>query len=212
MELDTTITLLLNGSQNVYIDTFVMLATKAWIWMGLYAAMLYVIFREHDMRNFLAILAGLLLCVLIADQVSSGIVKPLVARFRPSHSPEIAHLVDVVNGYRGGRYGFFSSHASNTMAIAVFLSKVLRNKSVTLTLLTWSLLNCWTRLYLGVHYLSDILTGLVFGAFVGFTLYTIYRRFIAVSTHRCSPTILNIIPCTFLITLIVIAIPWKLCF
>ena len=142
MDYDTLLTLFFNGSENVYLDGFVMLATKAWIWIGLYIAILYVVFRTHDMQRFLGVLFGILLCVLIADQVSSGIVKPLVARYRPTHSPEIMHLTDIVCGYRGGMYGFFSSHASNTMAIATFLSLIFRKRSITFTLLTCSLLNC----------------------------------------------------------------------
>ena len=211
MDYDSLLTLFFNGSENVYLDGFAMLATKAWIWIGLYITILYVVFRTHDMRRFLGILFGILLCVLIADQVSSGIVKPIVARYRPTHSPEIMHLTDVVCGYRGGMYGFFSSHASNTMAIATFLSLVFRKKNITFTLLAWSLLNCWTRLYLGVHYCSDILVGILFGCLTGSVIYFLYHIFVAkrirqqYTTEEVSP-----IATAFLLTLIVLAVPWRL--
>ena len=188
-----------------------MLATKAWIWIGLYIAILYVVFRTHDMQRFLGILFGILLCVLIADQVSSGIVKPLVARYRPTHSPEIMHLTDIVCGYRGGMYGFFSSHASNTMAIATFLSLIFRKRSITFTLLAWSLLNCWTRLYLGVHYCSDILVGILFGCFTGSVIYILYYFFVIKQTRQQYTTKeVSLIPTAFCLTLIILAVPWKL--
>ena len=212
MDYDTLLTLFFNGSENVYLDGFVMLATKAWIWIGLYIAILYVVFRTHDMQRFLGILFGILLCVLIADQVSSGIVKPLVARYRPTHSPEIMHLTDIVCGYRGGMYGFFSSHASNTMAIATFLSLIFRKRSITFTLLAWSLLNCWTRLYLGVHYCSDILVGILFGCFTGSVIYILYYFFVIKQTRQQYTTKeVSLIPTAFCLTLIILAVPWKLC-
>ena len=211
MDYDTLLTLFFNGSENVYLDGFVMLATKAWIWIGLYIAILYVVFRTHDMQRFLGILFGILLCVLIADQVSSGIVKPLVARYRPTHSPEIMHLTDIVCGYRGGMYGFFSSHASNTMAIATFLSLIFRKRSITFTLLAWSLLNCWTRLYLGVHYCSDILVGILFGCFTGSVIYILYYFFVIKQTRQQYTTKgVSLIPTAFCLTLIILAVPWKL--
>ena len=211
MDYDTLLTLFFNGSENVYLDGFVMLATKAWIWIGLYIAILYVVFSTHDMQRFLGILFGILLCVLIADQVSSGIVKPLVARYRPTHSPEIMHLTDIVCGYRGGMYGFFSSHASNTMAIATFLSLIFRKRSITFTLLAWSLLNCWTRLYLGVHYCSDILVGILFGCFTGSVIYILYYFFVIKQTRQQYTTKeVSLIPTAFCLTLIILAVPWKL--
>ena len=84
-------------------------------------------------------------------------------------------LVDTVDGYRGGKYGFFSAHAANTFSIAVFFSLLMRSRLVTLLLVGWSLTNCWTRLYLGVHYPLDILCGLLWGGSVGTGIYFLYR-------------------------------------
>ena len=81
------------------------------------------------------------------------------------------YLVDVVKGYRGGSYGFFSSHAANTMAVATFLTFTIRNKCLSLWLLSWNLLNCWTRVYLGVHYVGDLIVGCIWGIIVGWSMY-----------------------------------------
>ena len=102
-------------------------------------------------------------------------MKPLVARLRPTHDPEIGLLVDVVDGYRGGQYGFFSAHAANTFSIAIFFSLLVRSNILSLMLILWSLTNAWTRIYLGVHYPGDILCGLLWGGIVGLFIYWIYN-------------------------------------
>ena len=104
------------------------------------------------------------------------IVKPLVARWRPTHDPQIGMLVDTVDNYRGGNYGFFSAHACNTFSIALFLSLLMRRRLLVITLICFSLVNCWTRLYLGVHYPGDIMVGLIWGTIVGYSVYRLYCR------------------------------------
>jgi undecaprenyl-diphosphatase len=116
------------------------------------------------------------LCVFLAGGLDDMLVKPTVARWRPTHDPEIGSLVDVANGYRGGNYGFFSAHAANTFSIAVFFSLLIRQRMLTFFLVGWSLLNCYTRLYLGVHYPGDITIGLLWGGFVGWFVHWLYCR------------------------------------
>lgn len=211
--MDTAITLFFNGSDNLYLNGVAMLATKAWMWIPFYIALLYVLVREHNFRQLMFIIGGLLLCVLIADQVASGICKPLVARLRPSHEPSLHEVIDVVEGYRSGSYGFFSSHASNTASIAVYLALFFRKRLTVVTLAAWCLLNCWTRLYLGVHYFGDILVGLLFGALVGATLYYVVRhRFLRDEELHYSASRLSVITSVFLLTLVVITLPIKLFF
>jgi undecaprenyl-diphosphatase len=103
-------------------------------------------------------------------------VKPLVGRWRPTHDPVIGTMVDVVDGYRGGRYGFFSAHAANTFSIAVFFCWLIRSRILSIALVIWSFTNCWTRLYLGVHFPGDILVGLLWGGTVGTAVYFLHYR------------------------------------
>lgn len=209
--MDTAITLFFNGSENLYLDGVAMLGTKAWIWVPLYLAVIYAVVREHDLKHILWIFLGIALCVLLSDQISSTFVKPMVARFRPTHEPEIMNLVDVVNNYRGGKYGFFSSHASNTMAIATYLSLIFRQRHTTIVLVLWSLFNCWTRLYLGVHYFGDIMVGLLVGMLIGSFVYWLFTlKMKDKERAHYSFTRLSVITYGFLFTLIIISIPWKL--
>ena len=169
----------LNGSDSVFLDYVFMTLTNARTWIPLYLALFYVVLKTNrGLREVLLVLASAGLCVLLAGTIDDTIVKPLVARWRPTHDPEIGALVDVVNGYRGGNYGFFSAHAANTFSIALFFSLLMRRRLLVIALVCYSLVNCWTRLYLGVHYPGDITVGLLWGALVGWSVYRFfYCRF-----------------------------------
>ncbi len=175
IELDKQLLLALNGSDSLFLDGLVMTLTKATTWIPLYLSLLYMVIKNNDtkQRIFLVIAcAGL--CVLLAGTLNDSFVKPFVARWRPTHDLEIGMLVDTVNGYRGGNYGFFSSHACNTFSIALFFSLLTRSRALSFFLIGWSLVNCWTRLYLGVHFPGDILVGLLWGAVVGGIVFIFY--------------------------------------
>ena len=148
---DQALTLSLNGSPSLYADGVALTATQTMTWIPLVIVLFYVIVRNNELYGIGLTVLGVALCILLADQMSSSVCKPLVARYRPAQNPQIMYMVDTVNGYRGGLYGFFSSHAANTMAVSVFLALVARHRPLTLVLLSWAVLNGWSRIYLGVH-------------------------------------------------------------
>ena len=177
IDLDRWLLLAVNGSTSLYIDGLVKTLTTAATWIPLYIALFYMVMKNNNSVAKIAFIVGCAgLCYLFAGALDDGIVKPMVARWRPTHDPVIGWQVDVVNGYRGGNYGFFSAHASNTFSLAVFFSLLVRSRLLTTALVAWSLLNCWTRLYLGVHFPGDILVGLLWGGIVGSAVYYFYRR------------------------------------
>jgi undecaprenyl-diphosphatase len=116
-----------------------------------------------------------------ADFIASGILKDLVARPRPSRVPELEGVLHLVNGYKSGRYGFVSSHAANTMAVALLFSMIWRKKITTCGLMLWVAANCYSRMYLGVHYPLDILGGLIVGVLVALGAYVLLRSLGVVS-------------------------------
>ena len=176
IQMDKQLLLVINGSDSLFVDYLAKTLTTAATWIPLYVSLFYVVVKNNDnFRRIICILACAGLCVLFAGTVDDLLVKPLVARLRPTHDFQIGMLVDTVDGYRGGKYGFFSAHAANTFSIAVFFSLLTRSRLVTLLLVGWSLTNCWTRLYLGVHYPLDILCGLLWGGSVGTGIYFLYR-------------------------------------
>ena len=174
---DKELLLWFNGSNSLFLVSLIMTLTNAKTWIPLYLALFYVVVKSNtNVRDVLFVLAGAGLCVLLAGTIDDTIVKPLVARWRPGRDPEIGMLVDTVDGYRGGKYGFFSAHACNTFSLAIFLSLLMRQRLLTIALVSWSLINCYTRLYLGVHYPGDITVGLIWGGLVGFCVYKGYCR------------------------------------
>lgn len=177
IHLDKELLLLLNGSDSLFMDSLIMTLTNAKTWIPLYLSLFYVVLKSNaTVKDILLVLAAAGACVLLAGTIDDTIVKPLVARWRPGHDPEIGMLVDTVDGYRGGKYGFFSAHASNTFSIAVFFSLLMRQRLFTVFMVSYSLINCYTRMYLGVHYPGDITVGLLWGGLVGWGVYKGYCR------------------------------------
>ena len=177
IHLDKELLLWLNGSDSLFMDSLIMTLTNAKTWIPLYLSLFYVVLKSNaTVKDILLVLAAAGTCVLLAGTIDDTIVKPLVARWRPGHDPEIGMLVDTVDGYRGGKYGFFSAHASNTFSIAVFFSLLMRQRLFTVFMVSYSLINCYTRMYLGVHYPGDITVGLLWGGLVGWGVYKGYCR------------------------------------
>lgn len=173
IELDKEILLFLNGLHNSFFDGFMYWISDRWIWIPMYAALLYpIIVRKKQGTVLVAVCIAL--CVLFADQFASGFCKPFFERLRPSHDPAIMDMVHIVKGNRSGLYGFISSHAANTFAVAVFTICLFRKWMEAVPVVLWALLNSYSRIYLGVHFPLDIIMGALAGTVVGFACYGIY--------------------------------------
>ena len=173
--MDQELLLQYNGSDSLFWDGFMWIATNMLTWIPLAIGLLYVIFKNNKWKESLLIIVLLALVITFSDQISSGFCKPYFARFRPTQDPELMYQIDIVNGYRGGIYGFISSHAANTFGIAIFLSLIIRSWSLGIVLTVWAILNAYSRIYLGVHYPGDILFGTLTGLSVGILMYLLYN-------------------------------------
>lgn len=175
IQFDQELLLNMNGSNSLFWDGFMWIATQTNTWIPVAIALLYVIFKNNKIKEALLLIGLIALVITLADQISSGFCKPFFARFRPTQDPELMYQIDIVNGYRGGRYGFISSHAANTFGVAIFLSLVIRNSGLGAVLFVWAALNAYSRIYLGVHYPGDIFFGTLVGLCVGVCIYLLYR-------------------------------------
>lgn len=170
---DQRLLLALNGSESTYVDNIFMMVTKTGTWIPLLLVLLYILLKNRPWREVLLVVAAMALLILITDRFSSGFCKPFFHRFRPSHEPLLEGLVDLVEGRRGGLYGFISSHAANTFGLCAFLALYFRRRLTTLTLLLWACLSSYSRIYLGLHYPGDILCGALFGLLAGGAVYAV---------------------------------------
>jgi len=149
--------------------------TDTLIWLPLYASILYVIIKQQGQKSWITILF-IILMVVLCDQISSQIFKDGFQRLRPSQNPLLEGLVHLVNGRKGGLYGFVSSHATNSFGLAMFSSLLFRYKPLTIVIFIWALINSYSRIYLGLHYPGDILGGGLLGIGVAVLVYQIYLR------------------------------------
>ena len=177
VDIDRTLLAFFNGSESLYVDNLAVALTSGFTWIPLYMSLLYVVIKNSEtMKQIMLVIGCVCLCIILSDGLADFIMKPMVGRFRPSQDPLLKYAVDVVNGTRGTLYGFFSAHASNTFCIAVFFSLLVRNSKFVTAMIAWSLVNCWTRMYLGLHYPGDILAGLLWGGMVGAFVYFVYIK------------------------------------
>lgn len=165
MNIDAQIVLWINGHYAEWLDQVMWVISRANTWIALYVLLVgLIVYHYRNWKSVLFILIGFGIAVGLSDYTCSGILKPLVCRPRPTHDPALEGMLHLVNGYTGGLYGFCSSHAANTMSVGLLFSLLYRNKIATAGLMTWVALNCYSRMYLGAHYPTDILCGLLIGS------------------------------------------------
>ena len=164
---DEAVFLALNGAHCAYADSTMWLFTGRWAYVLPVLALLYLSFRCGWKRGVMMLLA-VALTILLSDQIASSLIKPLVCRLRPSHAEHI--VAYVLNGHRGGMYGFVSSHAANSFGVAVLLILLSRNRLLAACMLLWAAVVSYSRIYLGVHYPGDIFCGALVGVAMAFVV------------------------------------------
>lgn len=165
----------LNGSDSSYLDSFMWLYSGKVVWLPLAVFIMTVLIYKKNWREYLLIFLSIALVITLCDQFASNVCKPFFSRLRPTHHPDFMDQVKIVFDYRGGKYGFISSHAANAFGFATFMSLLFRYKFFTCSIFTWSILTAYTRIYLGVHFISDIICGMLTGLFLGYLVYIVYR-------------------------------------
>ena len=201
-QLDKQLFLFINGLHHPFMDNLMWYISLKYTWILLYAALIFLLYKLFGIKHFWKIVLGIIISVALADQFASGFCKPFFERFRPSHSPEIQNLVYIMRDYKGGKYGFISSHASTSFALAFFvflsLKRFVKYKWARImrpAWLLWAALVSYSRVYLGVHYVGDILAGATAGIMIAwfvFWIYTLIEKRFYVPLQKTSDSFLEI--------------------
>jgi undecaprenyl-diphosphatase len=174
--LDQALFLKLNGLHHPWLDQLMYYMSEELFWVPVYLLFLWLIAKTYNWKIMLWSLLGVAVVVTLGDRISVELFKNVFERYRPSRNLEIGPMAHIVNDYRGGLYGFVSSHATNYFGIATFVALLLMQKYgwQTMWILLWAGLIAYTRIYLGVHYPADIAVGGLLGVGIGFVVYKLF--------------------------------------
>ena len=167
----------IGGNHSLFADSFMSVLTTPYTWIPFYLALFIMVIKNNETtRHIIFILFMVFMSILFSGILDDMVIKPHYARLRPFADTGVAPLLSIVPGVNDSGFSFFSAHAANTMAVAVFMSLMVRSRLFTLVTMLWAFVNGYSRIYLCAHYPSDVLAGLLWGAFIGLIVYLIYRK------------------------------------
>jgi undecaprenyl-diphosphatase len=175
IDFDKSLLVCINSFKSDFFDDFFFIFSGQLVWL-LTASVIIGILIINQKKDFVFVVLALVFLIAISDQISSGIIKKLVERQRPTHEPTLEGMVNIVHNCRGGGFSFVSSHAANGFAFATFSALLVKNRIYSITLLIWAFFTGYSRLYLGVHYPLDVLGGSIVGIGTGFLVYFILKK------------------------------------
>ncbi len=174
---DKSVSLAINGANSPAADEFFYWVSDKFVWIPIYAFLLFLIFKKGGLRGGFAAVIFIALLILCVDQSCTWFFKRTVERLRPCHDGTIAHLVHLVKGHCGGRYGFLSAHSANFFALATFTSLLFRRRYYAVAAVSVAVLTGYSRIYLGVHFLGDVVCGAIWGLLLGTAIYYFFEKF-----------------------------------
>lgn len=174
---DNSIVVAINNCHSPLLDNVILVITNFWFFVGVVGCIVAYSLWKGKYPKTILFCVLLIVAIGCTDFLCASIIRPAVQQLRPTNPDNPVHtMLHIVHGHIGGKYGFPSCHAANSFAIAVFTALWFRKKWIAAILLGWALLECYTRLYLGVHYPSDIIFGMTIGSLIAYIVYRLSKR------------------------------------
>lgn len=178
LNFDEQLLLLINGAHCAFLDSWMWLISAKTVWIPFYLLTLYCVYKNRGRRATLEMLILIGVMMLFTDFLNAEVIRPWIQRLRPTNPDNpISSMVHVVNNYRGGPHGFPSAHAANYTGLTFLIAYFMRSRKVLLHLCLLTVLICYSRSYLGVHYPGDLLAGAVYGALVANIIIALHKRY-----------------------------------
>jgi undecaprenyl-diphosphatase len=186
LEYERNLFMWLNGSHTPFLDAVIWFFAGRWIWLPVLLVPLYLVWKKRKDSIPAVLSAATVLACSLA--VSAFVFKPAFARFRPTTHPTFTHCVTLLHNYHaGGMYGFISGHATAAFSFAVFSLLLVGKRTYTFAILLWAVMMGYSRIYLGAHFISDVIAGLLVGSLIGWLGYKLHR-YAAARINRSTPS------------------------
>lgn len=182
---DHQLFLFLNGLHVGWLDPVMTFISSELGWIPFYAVLVFLVFYKYKWKG-LWVLLGVAVAITLSDQIASHLFKPMVMRLRPCHDPLTKDLVYLPDGHCGGLYGFMSSHASNTFALAslIYMTMKKHYSKIGWVMFPWAALVSYSRIYMGAHFPGDVICGAALGVLLGFGIGYLTRFVISSAAKR----------------------------
>ena len=182
LEWERELFLSLNGAHSLYADIFLWLYSGPAGWVPIVIFATGCIIAKTKWKEWGLLVLSLGLVILFCDLLSSHFTKPFFARLRPTHHPLFMDEVKTVFGKQGNLYGFVSGHSANSFGLMMFTALFFKYKPYTGFITLWAVIMVYSRIYLGMHFISDVVGGILAGMLIGFLVYRLFlyarRRFL----------------------------------